>query len=127
LALVGTSAFFVACLLMFRSGLVKVTPRFTQIIMVASIAFFIVLMLRLVGLPIPGAGDVRGGGALLFGAIGLVIGLGSLFIDFERIRQIENNGTMSEKAEWFLAFQLMLSLVMVYVNLLRILGASSRR
>jgi uncharacterized YccA/Bax inhibitor family protein len=127
LALVGTSAFFVGCLVMFRTGTVKVTPRFTKMIGAASIAFFIVLLLRLVGVPIPGVGDVRGGGAFIIGAIGLFIGLGSLFVDFERIRQIEDNGTMTEKAEWFLAFQLMLSLVMVYINLLRILGATSRR
>ena len=34
---------------------------------------------------------------------------------------------MTANAEWFLALQLMMSLVMVYINLLRILGASSRR
>ena len=126
-AIVGTSAFFVSCLFLFRSGYVKVTPRFMQIIGVASMAFFIVLLLRLVGLPIPGAGDIRGGGALIFGLIGLAIGLGSLFVDFERIRRIEEDGTMTDKAEWFLALQLMMSLVMIYINLLRILGATSKR
>jgi uncharacterized YccA/Bax inhibitor family protein len=126
-AIVGTSAFFVSCLFLFRSGYVKVTPRFMQIVGVASLAFFIVLILRLVGLPIPGVGDLRGGGALVFGFLGLAIGLGSLFVDFERIRRIEEDGTMTGSAEWFLALQLMMSLVMVYINLLRILGASSRR
>lgn len=126
-AIVGTSAFFVSCLLLFRSGYVKVTPRFMQIIGVASVAFFIVILLRLVGLPIPGVGDFRGGGALLFGLLGLAIGLGSLFVDFERIRQIEEDGTMTGSSEWFLALQLMMSLVLVYVSLLRVLGATSRK
>ncbi len=126
-AIVGTSAFFVSCLFLFRSGYVKVTPRFMQVIGVASLAFFIVLILRLVGLPIPGVGDLRGGGALVFGLLGLAIGLGSLFVDFERIRRIEEDGTMTGSAEWFLALQLMMSLVMVYINLLRILGATSKR
>ena len=127
MAIVGTSAFFVSCLFLFRSGIVKVTPRFMQMVGAASLAFFIVLILSLVGLPIPGVGDLRGGGALLIGAFGLAIGLGSLFVDFERIRRIEEDGTMTANAEWFLALQLMMSLVMVYINLLRILGASSRR
>ena len=98
-----------------------------QMVGAASLAFFIVLILSLVGLPIPGVGDLRGGGALLIGVFGLAIGLGSLFVDFERIRRIEEDGTMTANAEWFLALQLMMSLVMVYINLLRILGASSRR
>lgn len=126
-ALVGTAAFFIACLALFRSGVVKVTPRFMQMIGAASIAFLIMIVLRLVGLPIPAVGDLRGGGALIFGFFGLAIGLGSLFVDFERVRRIEDAGTMTANAEWFLALQLMMSLVMVYVNLLRILGASQRR
>lgn len=127
MAIIGTSAFFVSCLFLFRSGIVKVTPRFMQMVGAASLAFFIVLILSFVGLPIPGVSDLRGGGALLIGAFGLAIGLGSLFVDFERIRRIEEDGTMTANAEWFLALQLMMSLVLVYVSLLRIFGASSRR
>jgi uncharacterized YccA/Bax inhibitor family protein len=126
LALIGTAAFFVGCLVLFRSGIVKVTPRFMQVVGAASIAFLIMVVLSLFGLPIPGVRDV-GTKGILFGLFGLAIGLGSLFIDFERVRKIEEDGTMTANAEWFLALQLMMSLVMVYINLLRIIASSQSR
>ena len=48
-------------------------------------------------------------------------------IDFDRIRRAEEADALSDTAEWFLAFQLLLGLVMVYINILRILASSQRR
>jgi uncharacterized YccA/Bax inhibitor family protein len=42
-------------------------------------------------------------------------------------QKAEQSQNLHDTAEWFLAFQLLLSLVMVYINVLRILGASGRR
>ena len=125
-AIVATGALFVGCLIVFRSGLVKVTPRFTAMIGIGLMALFALYVASWIGLSVPGIGDI-GPKGMIFGVIGLALGVGSLFIDFERIRQFEDGGSMSDSAEWFLSFQLLLSLVMIYINVLRILASSSRR
>jgi uncharacterized YccA/Bax inhibitor family protein len=124
-AIVATTAMFLGCYGVFKAGIVKVTPRFMQITAVASITFFAVALAALIGLPIPGARDL-GTAGMIFGAIGLGIGLMNLFVDFERTRQVEEGG-LAPEVEWYAAFQLMLSLVMIYINTLRILASSSRR
>ena len=124
-AIIATAGIFVGCFALHKSGLVKVTPRFVQITGVATFAFFIVIVAAMIGVPIPGASEL-GTRGLLFGVIGLGIALMNLFVDFERARKVEEGG-MSPEVEWYAAFQLMLSLVMVYVNVLRILASSQRR
>lgn len=125
-ALAGTTVLFIACLLVFRTGVVKVTPRFVQIVSIAGIALFGMYMLALVGLRIPGINEV-GPRGLIFAVIGLGLGISYLFIDFDRIQKAEEAQMLHNTAEWFLAFQLLLSLVMVYFNLLRLLASSQRR
>jgi uncharacterized YccA/Bax inhibitor family protein len=127
MAIVATAAIFVGCLVVFRSGLVKVTPKFVGMISIASIALFACYMASFLGLNIPGIRDIGGGKAMIFGVIGLAIGIGALFIDFDRVQKMETGESMSNSVEWYLAFQLLLSLVMVYLNVLRILASSQSR
>jgi uncharacterized YccA/Bax inhibitor family protein len=117
----------VGCIVVFRSGLVKVTPKFVGMISIASIALFACYMASMLGLNIPGIRDIGGGKAMIFGVIGLAIGIGSLFIDFDRVEKMETNEQMSNSVEWYLSFQLLISLVMVYLNVLRILASSQSR
>jgi uncharacterized YccA/Bax inhibitor family protein len=125
-AVILTSALFVGCLLVFRTGVVKVTPRFIQMTAVAGMALFALYFAALFGLKVPGIGEL-GPKGMIFGVIGLGVGLSYLFIDFDKIQKAEEAGALSDTAEWFLAFQLLLSLVMVYINVLRILASSQRR
>lgn len=126
-----TGGLFVGCLLVFRTGIVKVTPRFVSMISIGLMVLFGLYLAALFGLAVPGINSL-GPKGLIFGIIGLALGLGRLFIDFDRVQQFETNaagggGAMTDNAEWFLSFQLLLSLVMIYVNVLRILAASSSR
>jgi uncharacterized YccA/Bax inhibitor family protein len=124
-AIAATSILFVACLLVFRSGIVKVTPKFVQITSIAGLSLFGLYLASMFGLNFPGINDL-GPKGMIFGVIGLGIGLSYLFIDFDRIEKAEQSQGLHDTAEWFLAFQLLLSLVMVYINVLRILGSMSR-
>jgi len=124
LAILFTGAVFVGCLVAFRSGLVRVTPRFLTMTMVASFAMMAVFMASLLGLPIPGVQDV-GTRGLIFGLIGLAVGVLNLFVDFAAIQDMEQRGADAD-GEWFGALILLTSLVLVYISILRIL-ASSRR
>ncbi len=124
-AIVATSLLFVGCLLVFRTGVVKVTPKFVQMTTIAGLTLFSLYLLSIFGLSVPGINEL-GPKGMIFGVIGLGIGLSYLFIDFDRIEKAEQSGSLHDTAEWFLAFQLLLSLVMVYINVLRILGSSRR-
>lgn len=124
-AIVATSLLFVGCLVVFRSGVVKVTPKFVQMTTIAGLSLFGLYLASMFGLSVPGINEL-GPKGMIFGVIGLGIGLSYLFIDFDRIEKAEASQTLHDTAEWFLAFQLLLSLVMVYINVLRVLGSSRR-
>jgi len=124
LAILFTAAVFVGCLVAFRSGLVRVTPRFLTMTMVATFGLMAIFLASLLGLPIPGIEDV-GTRGLIFGVIGLAVGVLNLFVDFSVIQEMERRGAGAD-GEWFGALILLTSLVLVYISILRIL-ASSRR
>lgn len=124
LAILFTGTVFVGCLVAFRTGLVRVTPKFLMITMLASLGLAAVFLASLLGLPIPGVNDL-GTGGLIFGVIGLVVGVLNLFVDFAAIHDLEERGA-DAKGEWFGALILLTSLVLVYISILRILAASRR-
>jgi uncharacterized YccA/Bax inhibitor family protein len=122
LAIVFTAAVFVGALIVFRSGLVKVTPRFASMTIMAGLGFLAVLVAGMLGL-FPGLSSQRG--LLVLGLIGVAIGVMYLFIDFNAV-QVAEQRRLPVEAEWYGALTLMMSLVFVYINVLRVV-ASRRR
>ena len=122
MAIIFTAGVFVAALVMFRSGLVKVTPRFVSMTIMAGFGFLLALIAGMLGL-FPGLNSSQG--LLIFGVIGIVIGVMYLFVDFNAV-QIFEDRKLPVDAEWYAALTLMMSLVFVYINVLRVL-ASRRR
>lgn len=119
LAIIFTAGIFVAALVVFRSGLVKVTPRFVSLTIMATFGFLLVFLALALGLPVPGLGN--SGALVIIGGIGVVLGIMHLFIDFNYVQIGEQRGLPAE-GEWFGALILMMSLVFVYLNVLRVLG-----
>jgi uncharacterized YccA/Bax inhibitor family protein len=119
LAIIFTGGIFLAALVIFRSGLVKVTPKFVSWTIMASFGFLLVLLGLMLGIPVPGLSG--SGGLAVLGVIGVGIGVMHLFIDFNYI-QIGEQRRLPADGEWYGALILMMSLVFVYINVLRILG-----
>lgn len=119
LAVIFTGGIFLGALVIFRSGLVKVTPRFVSMAMMAAVGFIVVLIAQAFGLNFPGLGG--SGGEVIIGLIGVGIGIMFLFIDFNYV-QVSEQRRLPAQGEWLGALLLMTSLVMVYINVLRILG-----
>lgn len=117
MAIIFTGGIFLAALVIFRSGLVKVTPRFVSMTMMAGFGFLLVVLASAFGMP--GLGGA--GGDLVIGIIGVLIGVFYLFIDFNYI-QVAESRQLPVEGEWTGALMLMMSLVFVYINVLRILG-----
>ncbi len=119
MAIVGTSVVFVGVLVLYRTGLVKVTQHLMNVVLVATIgaavAGFIAMLASWV---IPGNSLVY---VLVFGYLYLLIGTANLLVDFDYLYKAQA-AQLDAEGEWFGAFMMLLSLVIVYTSLLRILG-----
>lgn len=129
-AIIGTLAVFGVTLLLFRSGKVRTSPKMTKIVLVAM-AGYLVFSLINVGMIVFGATSDPWGmrGATLWGIpVGLLVGLLAVFLaayslvmDFELIQNGVKN-RVPEKWAWSAAFGLMVTLIWLYVEILRILA-----
>ncbi|MDM7891804.1 Bax inhibitor-1/YccA family protein [Curtobacterium caseinilyticum] len=137
-AVFGTLGVFAVTLLLFSSGKVRATPkatRFFLIAMVGYLAFSLVnLVLMLTGVT-TGAQGLRSEPSFLFGIPwGVLIGVFvvlmaaySLILDFDQIKTGVQRGAPRIYA-WTAAFGLIVTLVWLYIEILRILAllASNR-
>jgi uncharacterized YccA/Bax inhibitor family protein len=121
-AIIFTAAVFVGALVLYRTGLVRVTPRMMSLAFMGALGIVAVSLLSLIGLPIPGLSNLTGVG-LVFSVLALGIAVLNLFTDFEFVMQSEARGAPAE-AEWAAALAMMTALVLVYISMLRILGAA---
>jgi uncharacterized YccA/Bax inhibitor family protein len=121
-AIVFTGAVFMAALVLYRTGLVKVTPRLVSLAFMGAMGILAVSLLSLIGLSVPGLNELSGAG-LVFSVLALAIAVINLFADFQFVASSEAQGVSAE-AEWAAAFAMMTALVLVYISMLRILGAA---
>lgn len=121
-AVVFTGAVFVACLVLYRTGLVKVTPRMVALAYMGGFGILIVGALSLVGLSVPGLNSF-GPVGIVFGVIILGIAVLNLFTDFSFVDQAEAAGFPAD-AEWSAALAMMTALVLVYISILRIVASA---
>ncbi|GAB3239677.1 Bax inhibitor-1/YccA family protein [Mycolicibacterium hippocampi] len=126
-AVLGTVGVFAGMLVVYKTGAIRVTPKFTRMI-VAGMIGALVLMLGNFVLAMFGVGGgeglgLRSGGpiAIIFSL--LVIGLAafSFLIDFDAADQMIRAGA-PEKAAWGIALGLTVTLVWLYIEILRLLS-----
>jgi len=106
-------------MLMYSSGLVKVTSRFTSFLVIGLISVIIMSLLSLV-FPF--------GGTFYYLIVGFsaLLSVLFLFLDFENIKTCVDAGT-DQSYSWILALGLMVTLVWIYVEILRLLAIFGRR
>jgi uncharacterized YccA/Bax inhibitor family protein len=124
----ATFAVFAAMLLAYKTGLIRATERFRAIVVGATMAialFYVVTMV--LGLFHVNTGGLFNGSALGIGislAIICVAAL-NLILDFDIIESGAARGS-PKYMEWFAAFGLLVTLVWLYMEILRLL-ANTRR
>ena len=122
--ILGTMAVFFAMLALYRFKIIKVTERFKSIVFGATagiaILYLATLALRFFGISIPMIYD---GGIIGIGFSLLVIGIAAmnLAIDFNFIEEQVERGA-SKNMEWFAAFGLLVTLIWLYLEILRLLS-----
>lgn len=128
-AVVGTALAFGAMLTVYALRIVRVTPRFVRFVVAAGLALLGLMVLNLlVSIFHVGGIGIREHGALgvLFSVVAIVVGCMYLLLDFASIEDGVRSGA-PEKASWLAAFGLTLSLVWIYLELLRLLSYFSSR
>ena len=122
-ALIGTVGVLVGMLVVYKTGAVRVTPRFTKWLMGALIGVVVLMLVNLVaGFFIPGGFGLRDGGplAIIFSLVVIGVAAFSLLLDFDMADQAVRAGAPAKFA-WYIAFGLMTTLVWLYIEILRLL------
>ncbi|MEY8014910.1 MULTISPECIES: Bax inhibitor-1/YccA family membrane protein [Mycobacterium] len=126
-AVLGTFGVFFGMLVVYKTGAIRVTPKFTRMV-VAALFGVLVLMLGNFVLAMFGVGGgtgmgLRSGGplAIIFSLVCIGIAAFSFLIDFDAADQMVRAGA-PEKAAWGIALGLTVTLVWLYIEILRLLS-----
>jgi uncharacterized YccA/Bax inhibitor family protein len=123
-AVAGTAAVFGGMLVVYKTGAIRVTPRFTRWLLGALIgAVGLMLLNVLVGLFTDDGLHLRSGGplAILFSLVCIGIAALTFLLDFDLIDQAIRRGA-PERFAWYAAFGLVVGLVWLYLEILRLLS-----
>ncbi|MFE9452573.1 Bax inhibitor-1/YccA family protein [Streptomyces sp. NPDC006739] len=127
-AVLGTMAVSGATLLVYKAGWVRVTARYARIGMSIAIAFVVVMAVNLL---LVAFGVAENGGLRSFGPLGAAVGviailLGAFFLtlDFKQIEDGIAYGAPRNES-WLAAFGLTMTLVWIYVEMLRLVAIFS--
>lgn len=121
-AILATSAVFLVMLVLFVTGIIKVTERFRGIVIGATLGIFVfymvTLLLSLVGISIP---LVSGPFGVLVSVFIVSIAALNLMLDFDFIVRA-STAAAPKYMEWFGAFGLMVTIVWMYIEMLKLLS-----
>ncbi len=126
-AVLGTFGVFFGMLVVYKTGAIRVTPKFTRMLVAAMFGVlalmlgnFVLAMFHVGG----GTGlGLRSGGpiAIIFSLVCIGIAAFSFLIDFDAADQMVRAGA-PDKAAWGIALGLTVTLVWLYIEILRLLS-----
>lgn len=121
-AVLGTVCVFAAVLVGFRSGKLRTSPKLNKIFMIAMGGYLLFSLINLGLMLFAGQDTLRQGPlGLAIGALAVLLASYSLVMDFEFIKMgVEQNAPA--KMAWTAAFGLVVTLVWLYLELLRLLS-----
>ncbi|MFJ5226983.1 Bax inhibitor-1/YccA family protein [Streptomyces sp. NPDC088400] len=123
-AVMGTMAVFAGVLFAYKMRWIRVTRRFYGFVMAAAMGFVLLMVANLL-FSVFGGGDglgFRSGGlGIIFGIVGIVLGACFLALDFKQVEDGVAYGAPREES-WLAAFGLTLTLVWIYLEMLRLLS-----
>ena len=123
-AVAGTALVFAGMLVVYKTGVVRVTPRFQKWLMGALIGVVGLMLVNLIAsFFIDGGLGLRDGGplAIIFSLVCIGVAAFSFLMDFDAADQAIRVGA-PEKFAWYIAFGLTVTLVWLYLEMLRLLS-----
>lgn len=126
-AIVGTIGVFIGMLIVYKTGAVKVTPKFTKILfgLIAGVA--VMALVNFLGAIFFDFNPLRDGGpiAIIFSLVCIVLGALSFLTDFDQADRMIRAGAPAKNA-WGVALGLAVTLVWLYTEILRLLSFLQR-
>jgi uncharacterized YccA/Bax inhibitor family protein len=123
-AVIATLAVFAVALFAYKSGRVRATPKFRRTVLIAMGGYLVFCLVNLVVMLLGGGGDF----GLRQGPLGIAVGLfavglaaAMLILDFDFAEQGVRN-RLPERYSWLAAFGLVVTLVWLYLELLRLIA-----
>ena len=120
-AVIVTICAFAGMLFAYKSGRIRVTPKFTKVLMTAMIGYLVLAVVGLISSMFGSSIYSIGGFGLLIAAGGMVLASFFLILDFDQIQKGVAAG-MPESESWRAAFGLMVTIVWLYMEVLRLLS-----
>lgn len=127
-AVIGTIGVFIGMLFVYRTGAIRVTPRFTRLLTGAIFGVFFLVLGNLLLFLFTGMSPLRGGGTLsiVFGLVCVVLAALAFLQDFDQVDKLVRIGA-PEQAAWGAALGLAVTLVWLYTEILRLLAIFNDR
>lgn len=126
-AVLGTMCVFAGVLVAYKMRWIRVTRRFYGFVMAAAVGFMLLMVVNLL-FSVFGGGDGlgfrTGGLGILFGVIGIILGACFLALDFKQVEDGIAFGAPREES-WLAAFGLTMTLVWIYLEMLRLFSILS--
>jgi uncharacterized YccA/Bax inhibitor family protein len=123
-AVLATLSVFGVALALFSSGKVRVTPKFTRFLLIAMVGYLVFSLANavLVWTGVLEGWGMRGGTmGIIVGVIAVILATMSLMVDFDSIKRGVEAGVPAKMA-WSAAFGLMVTLIWLYLEILRLLA-----
>lgn len=124
-AIIGTLVAFGVMLVLYSTNIIKVNGKFMKIMMVALISYAVIALASLVAalFGVGGGWGFYGVGTLglILCAVGVLLAAFTLNLDFEAIKQSIAAG-LPERESWRLSFGLLVTLIWLYLEILRFLA-----
>ncbi|WP_433731707.1 Bax inhibitor-1/YccA family protein [Nocardia sp. CA-129566] len=123
-AVLGTFGVFAGMLVVYKTGAIRVTPRFTRMVFGAMIGILVLILGNVIAsFFIDGGLGLRDGGplAIVFSLVVIAVAAFSFLLDFDAADQLIR-AQAPEKAAWGVALGLTVTLVWLYIEILRLLS-----
>lgn len=127
-AIMATLAVFVLMLILYKQRIIQATPMFTKVMLVALAAVFLTYLIGMIvslfGVSVPLFGN--GPFGILFSAIVAGVAAFSLILDFNMIEQGVKLRA-PQYMEWYASFGLMVTLIWLYLEILKLFAKLQSR
>jgi uncharacterized YccA/Bax inhibitor family protein len=123
-AIVGTFGVFAGMLIVYKTGAIRVTPKFTRILLGALIGILVLSLANFVAYFFMDDGlHLRDGGplAIIFSLVIIGVAAFMLLVDFDMADEAIRRGAPAKFA-WYIAFGLLVTVVWLYLEILRLLS-----
>lgn len=123
-AVIGTFGVFAGMLVVYKTGAIRVTPKLTRWIVGALFGVLALIVVNLIAsFFTPGGIGLRDGGplAIVFSIVVIGVAAFTLLLDFDMADEAIRRGAPAKFA-WYVAFGLLVTVVWLYLEILRLLS-----